>query len=178
MKTAAAAPLRVIAGKPASRAAEKRLKLREELWPSAEPKLWHRTKENGWSTIPRTLSLLMTLIDLLKPGMNVSRVYLELWCRQLDDSFVVIDDEEGLAYSCGYMTAHNVRRLRERLGILKQLGFIDIQPNGRREYGYVLLLHPHKVARDIVNGSSRLDIKRWKGAWLGRASEIGCELPK
>ncbi len=120
----------------------------------------------------------MTLIDLLKPGKNVSRVYLELWCRQFDDSFVVIDDEEGFAYSCGYTTAHNVRRLRERLDILKELGFIDIQPNGRREYGYVLLLHPHRVARDIVNANPRLDIKRWKGAWAERATDIGSELPK
>src|SRR5207245_3969888 len=36
--------------KPATKAANKRLQLRETLWPGIEAQLWHRTKEDGWST--------------------------------------------------------------------------------------------------------------------------------
>ena len=165
--------------KPATKAANKRLQLRETLWPGIETQLWHRTKEDGWSTIPRTLPLIMTLIDLLKPGWDASRVYLELWCRQFDDSFVQIDDEEGLAYSCGYLTApRNIRSLRERLNLLQDRGFIEIKPNGSRRYGYVLLLHPHKVAKKIRENHSSPEIRdKWWGAFTRRAIEIGSSIP-
>ena len=86
-----AAKLQVVT-KPVTKAATRRLQLRDTLWPGIEAQLWHRTTEDGWSTISRTLPLIMTLIDLLKPGKDASRVYLELWCRQFDDSFVQIDD--------------------------------------------------------------------------------------
>jgi hypothetical protein len=36
--------------KPATKAANTRLQLRETLWPGIEAQLWHRTKEDGWST--------------------------------------------------------------------------------------------------------------------------------
>jgi len=173
-----AAKLQVVT-KPVTKAATRRLQLRDTLWPGIEAQLWHRTTEDGWSTISRTLPLIMTLIDLLKPGKDASRVYLELWCRQFDDSFVQIDDEEGLAYSCGYMTpTRNVRSLRERLELLEELGFIEIKPNGSRKYGYVLLLHPHKVAKNIRERNSNPEIRdKWWGAWAKRALEVGSLIP-
>ncbi len=165
--------------KPPTKAATKRLQLRDALWPGMEAHVWHRTKEDGWSTIPRTLPLIMTLIELLKPGRDASRVYLELWCRRLDDSFAQIDDEEAVAYSCGYMTpTRNVRSLRERLNLLQELGFIEIKPNGSRKYGYVLLLHPHRVAKKIHEKSSTPEIRdKWWGAWTKRALEVGSTIP-
>lgn len=170
--------LQVVA-KPTNKAAAKRLQLRESLWPGAEPQLWHRTKEDGWSTIPRTLPLIMTLIDLLKPGRDASRVYLELWCRQFDDSFVQVDDEEALAYSCGYLTpTRNVRSLRERLGLLEELGFIEVKPNGSRKYGYILLKHPHKIAKEIRDKNLNPEIRdKWWGAWTKRALDVGAAIP-
>jgi hypothetical protein len=165
--------------KPPNKAAARRLQLRESLWPGIETQLWHRTKEDGWSTIPRTLPLIMTLIDLLKPGRDASRVYLELWCRQFDDSFVQIDDDEALAYSCGYLTpTRNVRSLRERLDLLEVLGFIETKPSGSRKYGYVLLLHPHKIAKRIRERHSNPEIRdKWWGAWTKRALEVGASIP-
>ncbi len=162
----------------ATKAATRRLQLRDTLWPGMEGYLWHRTKEDGWSTIPRTLPLIMTLIDLLKPDWDASRVYLELWCRQMDDSFVQIDDEEALAYSCSYLTpTRNVRSLRERLKLLEELGFIEVKPNGSKKYGYILLLHPHRVAKKIHEEKSSPEIERWYGAWAKRALEVGATIP-
>ncbi len=162
-----------------NKAATKRLQLRESLWPNADTYVWHRSKEHGWSTVPRTLTLIMTLIDLLKPGYDASRVYLELWCRQFDDSFVQIDDEEALAYACGYVTqTRNVRSLRERLNLLHKLGFISIKPNGSRKFGYVLLLQPHRVAKKIRDTTSNPEIHdKWWGAWVKRAVDVGSAIP-
>src|ERR1700722_11505174 len=80
----------------------RRQALRDRLWPQECSELWHRTTEDGYSTIPRTLPLIMTLIDDLKgKGRDISRVYFDLWCRQIDDSFVEVNDEESFAYSSG-----------------------------------------------------------------------------
>ena len=75
----------------------------------------------------------------------------------------------------GPTPGRNVRSWRERIEMLQELGFIGVQPNGSRKYGYILLLHPHRVvcelrARGKVNDP-------WWGAFSKRASEIGATLP-
>lgn len=160
-----------------NKAALRRQGLRDQLWPDAGNKLWHRTSEDGYSTIPRTLPLVMTLIDDLKgKGRDISRVYLDLWCRQMDDSFVEVTDEEAFAYSSGYSTpGRNIRSWRERIEMLRELGFISVEPNGSKKYGYILLHHPHRVVLELKSKGSVSS--GWWGAFSKRASEIGAELP-
>jgi len=40
--------------------AVRRIQMRNQIWPSEAQRLWHRKTEQGYSTIPRTLPLLMT----------------------------------------------------------------------------------------------------------------------
>jgi len=157
--------------------AVRRLGLRDQLWPGVAETLWHRTTEDGYSTVPRTLPLIMTLIDDLKgKGKDISRVYFDLWCRQVDDCFVEVTDEESFAYSSGYPTqGRNVRSWRERIDMLADLGFIAIQPNGSRKYGYILLWHPHRVVLEL-RAQGRVG-DPWWGAFSKRVSEVGAELP-
>jgi len=55
--------------------AARRIQMRDQLWPGEADRLWHRRTEQGFSTIPRTLPLVMTLIDDLKgKGKDTSRV--------------------------------------------------------------------------------------------------------
>jgi hypothetical protein len=170
--TAAKIPFR-----PLPKVAVRRQGLRDQLWPGEGDKLWHRTTEDGYSTIPRTLPLVMTLIDDLKgKGKDISRVYFDLWCRQIDDSFVDVSDEESFAYSSGYPTpGRNVRSWRERIDMLQELGFVSVQPNGSRRYGYILLFHPHRVVCALRSENKVSDA--WWGAFSKRASEIGAILP-
>jgi hypothetical protein len=166
-----------IAHKPLTKVAVRRQELRDRLWEGEGEGLWHRTTEDGYSTIPRTLPLVMTLIDDLKgKGRDVSRVYFDLWCRQIDDSFVEVHDEESCAYSSGYSTpGRNVRSWRERIEMLRDLGFVSVQPNGSRKYGYILLYHPHRVVCKLRAQHKVQD--PWWGAFSKRASEIGAVLP-
>src|SRR6266404_6012226 len=108
-----------------NKVALRRRQLRDGFWPDEAGKLWHRTTEDGYSTVPRTLPLVMTLIDELKDkGKDIARVYFDLWCRQIDDSFVEVTDEESFAYSSGFTTTgRNVRSWRERIEMLRDLGF-------------------------------------------------------
>ena len=163
--------------KPLTKVAIRRQSLRDQLWPDEADKLWHRSTEDGYSTVPRTLPLVMTLIDELKDkGRDISRVYFDLWCRQIDDSFVNVSDEESFAYSSGFTTTgRNVRSWRERIEVLRELGFISVRPNGSRKYGYILLHHPHRVILELKAKKKIGDA--WSGAFSKRASEIGAELP-
>jgi len=162
--------------KPPTRFAVRRTELRDQLWPGKAIFLWHRTSEDGFTTIPRTLPLVMTLIDQLKKGKDTSRVYFDLWCRQIDDSFIQVIDEESFAYSSGYTApGRNIRSWRERVDILEELGFVSVLPNGSRKYGYILLEHPHRVVA-VLHAKGAVSANWW-GAFTKRAGEIGAVLP-
>lgn len=165
----------LITSKPVTKAATRRHEMVDNLWPGARPHLWHRTREDGYSSVPRTLPLIMSLIDDLGHGKDASRVYFDLWCRQMDDCYVEVTDEETFAYSSDYYTpGRNVRSWRERVDILQNLGFVSVEPNGSRKYGHILLRHPHAVIRTL-HEANKIPANWW-GAFTKRATEVGASL--
>ena len=157
----------------------RREKLREQFWPGSASEIWDRKKENGFSTIPRTLGLIMTLIDDLADrdkGKDVSRVYFELWCRNFDEAFIEIGDEEAMAFASGFTAPNrNVRTWKERIDVLQKLGFIQVMPVGSKKHGYIFLPDPHKVIKKLKD-EGRVS-PSWWGAYVKRASEIGYVIP-
>src|SRR5438067_8618891 len=102
--------------------AERRQVLRNQLFTGSSKKVWSRTDEDGFATIPRTLPLIATLIRLLTDDLDASRVYVDLWGRVYDEGLVDVLDEEEFAASCGYATpTRNVRTWRERIEALQEL---------------------------------------------------------
>lgn len=159
-------------------AVDRREKTRNALWPEAAGLVWDRKKEKGFCTIPRTLPLIMTLIDELAKGKSAAQVYCELWTRAFDEGLVEVLDEEAMAFGAGYVTpGRGVRTWRERIDILEDYGFIEVKPNGSRKYGFVLLRHPHQVIRELRD-TKLLPNENWWGAFIKRAAEIGAELPE
>jgi len=110
-----------------NKSAAKREQIRDSLWPDSASLVWDRRKEKGFCTIPRTLALILTLIDHLQKGKDASRVYFDLWCRAFDDYLIEVSDEEALAYSAGYTSGRNVRTWRERILVLEKFGLIRIE---------------------------------------------------
>ena len=156
--------------------AERREDLRKSLWPESDTEVWNRKKEKGFCTIPRTLSLTMTLIDDLLKGKDASHVYLDIWCRSFDEGLVEVSDEEAFAFSSGYTSSRrSVRTWRERIEFLNQMGFIRVHPHGNRKFGYFMLRHPHLVIKELKVQGKIPD--QWWAAYVKRASEIGAELP-
>ena len=77
-----------------SKAQEKAKALRDSFWPDLdESRLWNRKTSNGFTTIPRTMPLIMNIIDVLSKNKPAGRTYFALWCRSFDQSFLVIDPE-------------------------------------------------------------------------------------
>lgn len=157
----------------------KRRALRDQLFPNCESELWNRKTVNGFTTIPRTLGLIMTLLEQMfdrKKGHDVSRTYFELWCRAFDDYLVEVNDVEAFAFSAGFVSkSRNVRSWEERVKVLAELGFIRVAPSGTRKQAYVLLVDPHRVVKSLRDaGKIPQD---WWGAYTKRASETGYALP-
>jgi hypothetical protein len=131
--------------------AERRIELRDDLWPNAADEVWSRKTEKGFSTIPRTLSLIMTLIDQIGPkGKNASLVYCDFWCRVFDEAMLIeVTDEQELAYSSGFITPRSLRSWQERVNSLEKHGFIRVQAKGLRKHGFILIRHPHIVVQEL-----------------------------
>jgi len=158
---------------------EKRKALRDQLFPNCQPDLWNRkVVTGGFTTIPRTLGLIMTLLEAMfhrKKGHDISRTYFELWCRAFDDYFIEVTDIESFAFAAGFVTTRSVRSWGERVKVLANLGFIKTAPNGSKKQAYILLLDPHKVVKNLKHSGNVP--QEWWGAYTKRASEIGYTLP-
>jgi hypothetical protein len=92
---------------------------------------------------------LSTLIRRLAKGADAGRVYVDLWSRQYEDGLVIVHDEEEFAMACDYAEGSGVRYWREAMAELERLGFIKVAPMNRRKYGFVRLIHPDLVVRQI-----------------------------
>jgi hypothetical protein len=158
-----------------NRQAIKRTDLRDRLWPGSETAFWNRTHNKGFTTIPRLLPLIMTLIRSLSGRLDPSMVYLELWARVFDEGLVTISNEKDLAYSAGYTGTRAERTLRERLLKLDELGFIKTHDDGIREFAHILIVNPITTCITL-HDQDKVD-KAWWAAFVRRAGEIGAELP-
>ncbi|MCC6243021.1 MAG: hypothetical protein IT353_09285 [Gemmatimonadaceae bacterium] len=161
-----------------SRTDQRRRELREELWPGAEKTVWTRQSgEKGFTTVPRTISLICGLIKDLAAKGDPGRTYLDLWARTRDDGFVEVFDEQEFAHSAGYAeNTRNVRTWRGHMATLEALGFIRVKPKLTRKYGYVLLVHPHDVVATLrERGNVRDD---WWELFTNRLRDMGAKLRK
>lgn len=123
--------------------------MRNHLWPGIkDDALWNRQDRDGYITIPRPLPLIMQIMDDMSKGKPVSSTYMELWCRSWDLlGFVVLNKHEELAFHSGCRGQRALSTWRERLRILRNLGFIDIKPGSSGEFSYALLWNPYHVIK-------------------------------
>ena len=91
------------AAKRISKALEKAKALRDSIWPELdEDTLWNRKAATGFTTIPRTLPLIMNIIDDQTKNKPSGSAYFVLWCRTFDHSLLVIDNPMTLAVEAGF----------------------------------------------------------------------------
>lgn len=129
-----------------SKGKERALQLRTLNWPNVtDDELWNRSRCHGFTTIPRTIPLLMNIIDSLSKNQPVGRTYFGLWCRTYDESLVIVENPMSLAFEAGFTGERAVTTWRQRMNTLKNLGLIDAMPGSSGDFHYVLLLNPHKV---------------------------------
>lgn len=154
------------------RISEKTLMLRNQMWPEVkEDDLWVRTKKKGFTTIPRLMPLIMQIMDGLVEGKPVSRVYLSLWCRVFDESMVTIPNPNEMALEAGFSGSRAESNWASRVGLLKKIGFIDIQPGPSGNYHFVLIYNPYQVIKKL-HKEKKVD-QRLYNSLLSRAHVIG-----
>ncbi|OEU70738.1 MAG: hypothetical protein BA863_14730 [Desulfovibrio sp. S3730MH75] len=128
----------------------KQLQQMNEIWPETPlSALWSRSKVKGFATIPKTLPLVMRLIDLLTKGQPASATYFALWANTWDISMVEITREGIMAWESGFFGPRAVSTWRGRMHSLKRLGFIDNFDGPDGPFTRVLIHNPHAVIRFI-----------------------------
>lgn len=141
-------PIASVLAKPRKKIAQRQLDMRTRLWPDVtDGHLWHRKRHDGYTTVPRTMPLILSIMDDLANGQPVGMTYLELWSRAFDDSFVTLSKPRQIAFHAGFGTQRAERTWRSRMRILADLGFIDIKPGASGPMSYALIYNPYLVIR-------------------------------
>jgi len=160
--------------KPRKRITQRQIELRDRLWPNHnEGHIWQRQSHDGFSTIPRTLPLMLSIMDDLSDGKPVSSTYFELWCRAFDECFVTLSKSREMAFHAGFTGQRGERTWRDRMKILAQLGFIDLKEGPSGPMSYALILNPYLVIRRLMQEKhSGVRMDKYN-ALMERASEVG-----
>lgn len=134
--------------------------------------LWHRSRNDGYTTVPRTMPIVMEIVDALSKGHPAGHVLLTLWCRAPDHALVTIENPSIMASEAGFSGLRKVDSWRRRMGVLKDLGLLYAKPGSAGDFHYVLLTNPnwfvqwrHKLFKDVPNA---LYVK-----FMDRISEVG-----
>lgn len=152
----------------------RQLELRARLWPGIDVgNLWNRQTHDGFSTIPSTMPLMMSIMDDLSNGRPVSMPYLDLWTRAYDEGFVTLAKPREMAFHSGYNTERAERTWKQKLDILSGLGFINLKSGPSGPASYALIWNPYLVIKwHHENKSVGLREDKFN-ALVARALEIG-----
>jgi hypothetical protein len=152
---------------------KRQLDTRQKLWPGIEnDRLWYRRDRDGFASVPRTMPLMMNIMDDLSgKGFPVGQTYLEMWCRLFDECFLTLNRPEELAFHSGFFGQRAVRTWRERVRRLANLKFIDIKSGPMGELSYALFWNPYHVIREH-HAQGMVQESKWS-ALVVRANEIG-----
>ncbi len=159
--------------------AERLEEQREQLWPDSCDEIWCRKQNDGFSTVPRVLSLVAALLKQLTKGNDgdPTSVYMELWCRATDQGIVQITDESECAFAAGYTGTRSLRTWNERMAVLVEFGVIKVAQSGNRKCAYVLLVNPLLAAARLRNNRKYKVPQEWWTAFTARAQQIGAVIP-
>lgn len=131
----------------ASAIAKKQQALRDHLWPGKEPWLWDRKKQKGFTTIPKTMPMILKIMDEITKGTPVSATYLTLWCNTWDNSFVTLNKNADMANASGFGGQRGEHTWTTRMKLLQELEFIDIKPGKSGPMGHAIIWNPHFILR-------------------------------
>jgi len=150
-------------------AAQRRQEHKANYWPDIDE--WAGPDEKGWFAAPRTLPLLLALMNSkrISGGANPSSVYLELLSRTYGDGVVEMTRDEEHAFNSGYTGNRAARSWQERMEILEKNGFIrSVKINGHHKY--VLIVHPTDLVHKLRH-EGRVDSDLWH-AYQARQVEV------
>lgn len=152
---------------------QRHLEARAMLWPDVTNRmLWDRKERDGFATVPRTMPLMMSIMDDMSgKGYPVGQTYFEMWSRLYDELFLTLNRNEEMAFHAGFEGQRAVRTWKDRVQRLADLGFIGVQSGPNGDLSYAIFYNPyHVIKRAFIKGI--VPANKWR-ALLIRANEIG-----
>jgi hypothetical protein len=159
----------------ASAIVKKQLAQREMYWPGADAIIWDRKAHKGFATIPKTIPLILKIMDDMSNGKPLSSTYLGLWCATWDNSFVIVSKAAEMAHAAGFSGQRAEYTWATRMKLLEELKFIDIKPGKSGPITYVIIWNPHYAIRWHYEQKTPGLVEGTYNALLDRALEIGAK---
>jgi len=155
----------------------KQLNLRSRLWPDLKSEeLWNRMQKKGFTTIPRTMPIIMRIMDSMAPsGKPISAVYFELWCRAFDEYVVKLSNKEEMAFNSGFSGQRSVQTWNTRIDLLRDYGFIKLASGGQGERSFALIVNPYAVIKRHYEVKTKGVSQSLYNCLSARAIEIGAD---
>jgi hypothetical protein len=147
--------------------------LRDSLWKNAETRVWDYEKSDGWLNIPRSMPVVMRIMDSLSKGQPVSAAYFDLWCRTYNNGFVNASKPREMAFFSGFDGERAQRTWLTRIKKLEELGFVSIKEGPSGPVSYVLIENPYIVLKKLHRDGLISD--QFWNALLARMIEIGAD---
>lgn len=148
-------------------------RLRDNLWSDAPTRIWDYQTSDGWLNIPRSMPVIMRILDSLTKGQPVSATYLELWCRTYNDGFVTASRLREMAFFSGFDGERAHRTWLSRIKKLHDLGFIDVKEGPSGPVSYILVENPYTPLQKLREEGMIPD--RFWNALIARMIEIGAD---
>lgn len=133
--------------------------------------VWRRKSHHGFTTLPRTLPLVMQAVDDCCKGQPAGHVLFCLWARSPDHPLVTIESSAMFAWEAGFGGARAVDTWRRRMKSLKELHLIATKPGPSGDFHYVLLLNPN-VAMEWMYRNARIQ-KELYARFKDRLIDVG-----
>jgi hypothetical protein len=167
--------------KPRKKIAQRQAELRARLWPDIhDGYIWNRHDHDGFTSIPRALPLILSIVDDLTNGKPASMAYFELWGRAFDEGFVNLTNPKEIAFNAGYTGQRGERVWRERMQALADVELIKIEAGPSGKMSYALILNPYLVIRRLYDQGHPGVLRDKYNALMQRAAETSAtdfELP-
>ncbi|MDM7955576.1 hypothetical protein [Blastomonas sp.] len=163
----------------------KDVELRDTYFADAADRLWDRNKHDGYATVPKTMPMVMRAIDELSKGKPLGPTYFALFCATWDNGFVRLARSPDLPYASGFTGPRGVRVWQERMKLLEEFGFVEIEASGAQKFGLAFLPNPNLVLLNLwekkkCQGTGPYDPPALAGlqeatmsAFLERAIDVG-----
>lgn len=141
-------------------------------FPQVPPTLvWRRKSNDGFTTVPRTLPIVMQAIDDTSKGAPAGHSLFCLWSRAPDNPLVIVENPATFAAEAGFTGERLVDTWRKRMKKLRDLGFILTKRGPSGEFHFILLLNPN-IAVEFMRGKNLVQDGLY-GRFLERVADVG-----
>ena len=153
--------------------AKKQLALRDHLWPGLAPFLWDRKAHKGFTTIPKTMPLILRIMDEMTKGAPVSSTYMTLWCSTWDNGFVQVIKPSEMAFASGFGGQRGEHTWAARMKKLEELQFISLKAGKAGPMTHALIHNPHLILRWHHDNKTPGLVDASFNALVAQALEVG-----